>query len=219
MKLSNIQGVMFDLDGTLLNTIADIANAMNRVLLHFNLPTHAQDEYYYFVGAGIEQLAVNVLPPDCHTPEMITAYCQQFRHEYSLNWHDETAPYGGVHTLLSKLQERGYRLAILSNKPDSFTKEIVSHFFPMIRFEAVQGQLKDVPTKPDPTAANIIAQKLNIKNEDWLFVGDSGIDMETAVNSQMVGAGALWGFRTKEELATAGAKLFLSDPLELLALL
>jgi phosphoglycolate phosphatase len=210
--------VLFDLDGTLLDTLQDIAESANRVLHERGLPTYNQEAYKHFVGDGVEMLIIRALPDEKRDPEMIRSLKESFREDYASNWKNSTAPYPGVLRMLEELRARGMKLAVLSNKPESFTQQCVEEFFPRDTFQAVHGQREDGPLKPDPATALEIADTLGLRPERILYVGDTGVDMETAVNAGMYPAGALWGFRPWYQLQRCGARSLLNRPEEVLEL-
>ena len=213
------KAVLFDLDGTLLETLTDLAEAMNTSLVHFGFPPHTVDAFRYFVGESVAVEARRALPEsarDIETVEKVAEYSQQI---YADCWHKNTRPYPGIPELLTALQKRGLKLAVLSNKIDKFTKTMVKTLLPRWRFEMVQGALPDVPLKPHPDLALRIANHLKIAPEQFIYVGDSNIDMLTATASGMFPVGCLWGYRTADELLTAGAKALINSPAELLDIL
>ena len=213
------KAVIFDLDGTLLDTLADIAESMNSVLRRCGYPEHTRHEYKYLVGEGMESLARRALP-EKHRDAASLAECVAGMHkEYGMRWAEQTRPYDGIDTLLNELARREIKMAVLSNKPDNFTREMVVKYFPNIHFEIVAGAKSTVPKKPHPASALEIATHLNILPADFLFVGDTKIDIETAVAAGMYPVGALWGFRTADELNASGARSLIEKPGELLALL
>lgn len=213
------KAIIFDLDGTLLDTLEDIADSMNSVLKHLGFPKHNLNAYKYFVGEGLERLVRRVLPEDKLEEGLVAQCIGRMRDEYRKRWADKTHPYPEVPELLDALSIRGVKLAILSNKPDDFTKVIVAKFLPHWKFVSILGANDAMPKKPDPTAALTIAETLNIPPHECLFLGDSNIDMETAQAAGMYPVGALWGFRTAEELTESGAKSLVEKPTELLKLL
>lgn len=213
------KAVIFDLDGTLLNTIEDIADAANAVLQRRGFPQHDLKTYKHYVGEGIEKLVERALPDTVTGSELVHQCVAAMRQEYRSRWHNKTRSYDGIPELLDRLVDRGIRLTILSNKPDDFTKMMVESFLPQWHFEMVQGADSSIPRKPDPSAALRIARTLAVPENEFLFVGDSGIDMQTSVAAGMFPVGALWGFRTAEELIANGARALLGKPLELLELL
>jgi phosphoglycolate phosphatase len=210
------KAVLFDLDGTLLNTLEDLAEAMNRVLRERGFPTHGLDAYRYFVGNGSWMLVKRALPESSREDEQVQSGLDAFLRDYGKNWRVKTQPYDGVPAMLDGLAERGLKMAILSNKRDEITKKSVSQLLSRWSFDAVRGQRDEVPVKPNPTVALKIAEELRILPEEFVYLGDSAVDMKTAVAAGMFPVGALWGFRTEEELLAGGARVLISRPLELL---
>ena len=194
------KSVIFDLDGTLLNTLEDIAESLNCVLREMGLGTHPMDAYRYLVGSGAEELVIRALPPGKRDQELIAECVEAFRVEYRRNWNVRTRPYEGVPELLDALKERGTRIAILSNKPHEFTTLCVRQYFPGYDFAAVLVEGEGIPLKPDPTGALEISRRLGIPPGEFIFVGDTGTDMETAVRAGIFPLGVLWGFRPEKEL-------------------
>ena len=218
MSIRLFQAVLFDMDGTLLDTLEDIAKSMNTVLARNGLPTHPVDRYRRFVGGGVEGLARGVLPDGLSDTDRIRELIEQMKAEYSRRWHDTTRLYPGVKQMLDGLHERGIRLGILSNKPDQFTKMIYDYFLRPWNFELVLGASGELPKKPDPTAALVIAKKMGIEPRQFIYLGDSDTDMKTAIAADMYPVGALWGFRDAKELQESGAKMLLRKPQDLLKL-
>lgn len=215
----HFKAIVFDLDGTLLDTLEDLGNAANRVLTRKGFPTHDVDTYRYLVGDGAVMLINRALPEDKRNEDTIRVCVQAFREEYGQNWNVKTKPYDGVAEMLDALMAYGMKMAVLSNKPDDFTKRCVSEFLPNWAFEMVLGQSDSIPLKPDPAGAKKIAQCLNIPPSDFIYLGDTAIDMKTAVAAGMFPVGALWGFRTGKELRENGAQALINRPQELLSLL
>ena len=213
------RAVLFDLDGTLLNTLTDLADAMNASLAHLGYPPHPVDAYKYFIGDAVETEAKRALPEFARQPETIKKVADFSEQIYDKCWHKNTRPYPGIPELLSNLTKRGLPLTVLSNKPDCFTKIMVEKLLPRYRFEIVQGALPDVPVKPDPAAALQIAKQLKIPPEQFLYLGDTNTDMKTAVAAGMFPLGCLWGYRTADELLESGAKALVQTPEEVLAFL
>lgn len=210
------RAVLFDLDGTLLNTLEDIADSMNQALSQNGFPQHPADAYRYFVGDGVKTLVQRATGfMEESVPAVLTAY-QSY---YAAGCRNKTRPYDGVTDMLEKLAQRGLPICIFSNKPHKDTLSVTSYYFPHIRFFAIRGQKENVPVKPDPTGALYIAGELNIPTENFLYVGDTGVDMDCANAAGMVPVGALWGFRLKEELVAHHARHLIEKPEELLALL
>jgi phosphoglycolate phosphatase len=209
---------IFDLDGTLINSLRDIGEAMNRTLSTMGFPVHAMEKYNYFVGEGVRQLVQRALPADQQSDATITTFLAAYRADYGQHWHDHTAPYPGIPALLEALVERRIPIGVLSNKPDAVTRLCVEHFFPHVPFIAVAGQKEDVPRKPDPAAAWAIAEGMNVPPERCVFIGDTATDMQTAVAAGMFPAGVTWGFRPRTELLDTGARLIADQPEALLGL-
>jgi len=215
----NYKTVIFDLDGTLLNSLEDIADSANSVLSNHDLPTHKPDDYKIFVGSGISELMSRALPEKEKDLDTIDDYVKEFREEYARNWNVKTKPYAGIAAMLDELVSRKIKIAVLSNKLHAFTKQCVDELLPRWKFNIVMGLQNDIPPKPDPTSALQIAKQLNIDPLHILYVGDSDIDMKTALAACMHPVGVLWGFRTKKELQKNGAKTLIEKPQELLALI
>lgn len=213
------QAVVFDLDGTLLNTLEDIAHSTNSALVKYGFPPHGIDEYRYLVGEGLTMLISRALPAENQNDDIVSDCVKAFNENYSRNWNVNTTPYQGVPELLDELTAKQVKMAILSNKPDDSTKHCVRGFLPYKSFEMVLGQREGTPRKPDPAGALEIAETLGIAPPQFLYLGDSGIDMQTATRAGMFPVGALWGFRSEEELRTHGAQVVIDRPIELLGLL
>lgn len=213
MRLNDFDAVLFDLDGTLNNTLEDIAVAMNRALALHGLPGWETDEYKYLVGNGVKVLAQRAVRDRQDRAGAVGAEYQRYYEAHSTV---HTAPYPGIPELLHVLTAEGKKLCVLSNKPDADTKKVIAHFYPGIPFDAIQGQVPDIPVKPDPAGALAIAEKLGIPPERFLYLGDTKVDMSCAVRAGMYPVGVLWGFRTAEELTENGAKLLIKEPMELM---
>ncbi len=212
------QAVLFDLDGTLLNTLEDLADSMNRVLSRLGYATHQVDKYRFFVGDGMEMLAARALPSNSSLEE-IKKCGIVMREEYGKHWGDKTHAYPGIPELLTGLAQQKIQFAVLSNKPDPLTKLIIKELLPDWHFQPVIGAREGVPKKPDPSVALEIASTLQIEPEKFLYLGDTDTDMKTATAAGMYPVGVLWGFRTAEELLASGAKTLIHEPPELLRLL
>ncbi|MBN1669852.1 MAG: HAD family hydrolase [Kiritimatiellae bacterium] len=214
------EAVLFDLDGTLLDTIGDLAVSMNNVLRGLGFPTHAVEAYKRFVGDGVVNLAKRVLPDAQRSDEELVARCvAAMRVEYAAHWADTTRPYPGVPELLNELTRRHVPKAVLSNKPHESTVRCVAGLLAEWEFDTVLGQQPGVPCKPDPTGAQRVAAQLGIAPARFLYLGDTGTDMRTACAAGMHALGALWGFRTADELRRHGAKRLMTRPTDLLDLL
>ncbi|MGJ0366325.1 HAD family hydrolase [Aliarcobacter cryaerophilus] len=209
--------VIFDLDGTLLDSIEDIASSMNKVLESLQLPTHKIEDYKHFVGGGVDILVENALSNQ--SKEIKDEVIKRFKIEYDGKLHSKTLPYDGIYELLDELKKLDINLAVLSNKPHEFTVSYVNHFFKNYNFKEIHGQKKDVPKKPDPKAALNIVKCLDSSCENTYFIGDTKIDMQTAKSANMTAIGVLWGFRDEKELRDFGADFIVSNPLEILKII
>ena len=210
------EAVLFDLDGTLLDTLVDLADSMNAVLEGLGAPVHPAEAYKYFVGDGVRNLIVRALPQPQRTEETIRGCIREMHDEYSKRWASKTRPYAGVPGLLDALAERGVKMAVLSNKPDDFTKLCVEKLLPDWTFESVRGVREDGKRKPDPTGALETAKMLGLSPGRFAYVGDTNTDMQTAVAAGMHPIGVLWGFREADELKANGAEQLVRTPEELL---
>lgn len=218
--MSRYECVLFDLDGTLLDTIVDLANSMNTVLNNLGFPMHEVEAYKFFVGDGIKPLAMRALPKGDHQDNNLVDRCvEEMRKEYGQRWADETKMYPGIPELLDALSTKKIKKVILSNKPHDFTLKVVDKFLSSWDFNAVIGAQDNLPKKPDPAGAMQIASQLGIANEKFIYVGDTSTDMKTATAARMYPVGALWGFRTAEELKKSGAAILIEQPLDLLTYL
>lgn len=216
MRLTRWKAIIFDLDGTLLNTLQDLANAVNYALHTLNLPTYPTKDYRQFVGNGVAMLLKRVLPEELRNEKTLLDMRKLFDSYYQNHMTDCTSPYEGIHELLSCLKQTGVSLGIVSNKPDQFVKSIVAEYFGDI-FDAVCGQQGE-QVKPDPYGVNKLLEKFGVQPEYALYVGDSEVDIHTAQNARTQSVGVLWGFREKSELIAAGADYIVSSPDELLKL-
>lgn len=197
--------VIFDLDGTLLNTIADLAYSTNHALHSNGFPEHPLADYPFFVGNGINKLFERALPEGEKTEANVWKIRQAFLPYYDTHNTDYTVPYPGIPELLVQLQAGGYRLAVASNKYQRATEKLIACYFPGIRFAAVLGQREGIPVKPDPAIVQTILETAGVAKEEVLYVGDSGVDMQTATNSGVTSVGVTWGFRPRRELEENGA--------------
>jgi phosphoglycolate phosphatase len=217
-SIFTLKGVIFDLDGTLVNTLDDIADTMNAILKQDGMPIHPTEKYKYLVGEGIFELTRKVLPPERWSDANAKEFVQKFRALYDQTWHDKSLPYPGIMDLLHNLDAKDIKLGVLSNKPDSFVQKIIAWFFPGIKFSGVSGELPYIPAKPDPTLALDIADKMKLSSHEIAFAGDSGIDIQTGLNALMIPIGVSWGFRPVEELISTGATIVVDTPAEIEAL-
>ncbi|MDD2895211.1 MAG: HAD family hydrolase [Aliarcobacter sp.] len=210
--------IIFDLDGTLIDSLEDIAVCMNQVLKELDLSTHEMNDYKYFVGGGISVLvdnALNALNKEI-SDELKEKVTQRFKEIYDQKLHAKTKPYEGIYELLDELVKLDYNIGILSNKPHEFTLAYADSLFSKYNIPQIHGQKCNVPKKPDPSAAIMIANSFNSPCEETYFVGDTMVDMQTAVNAKMIGIGVLWGFRDEEELMENGATFVVKHPLDIL---
>jgi phosphoglycolate phosphatase len=214
--MPGFKGVIFDLDGTLVNSLEDIADSMNTVLLKFNFPVHDVQTYKQFVGHGIRNLIIKALP-EAERNEASIEKCQNLMLDtYRTNCLNKTRPYDGITELLDTLTSRNLKLAVFSNKTDEFTKKVVQALLPKWRFEAVIGLSNEAHKKPNPSIALQISRMFDLNPDEIIYAGDSAVDMQTANNAGMYAVGVLWGFREKEELLSSGARYLLDHPLDLL---
>ena len=213
------KGIIFDLDGTLVDSLEDIAESMNKVLLRYSFETHDLQAYKYFIGNGIKNLVREALPHYSREDEMISKCFDLMMEEYRDHCTVKTKPYQGIGELLDELTKHDIRLSVFSNKVDELTKKVVSTLLPDWNFEVVIGASSDIPRKPNPEGAFLISETLRIPPADLIYLGDTGIDMQTATSASMYAVGALWGYRTDEELISNGAKNLILHPLDLLKLL
>ncbi len=212
----DFKAVIFDLDGTLLDTLEDLADAMNAVLQNNRLPVHDVAAYRYFVGDGIDVLVRRALPFKIADEEDLNRFIREMKSEYADRWTQKTRLYPGILDVLGAFSAAGFELAVLSNKPDEATQHIVHAFLPGVPFRLVIGATRGKPKKPDPTVALEIADRLRIAPARCIYMGDTSIDMRTAVAAGMFPVGVLWGFRPAEEIIAAGAELLVSKPASLL---
>ncbi len=212
-----IQAVIFDLDGTLADTLDGIVVSLNEVLKQFGLPTHDRQTYRQFIGDGVEKLVERALPSDRRSlrDEVLELYLPLL----TIRGRELSQPYEGVDRVLDELTRRALPYAILSNKPHEQTVDVVAHHFSGWSFRIVRGWKVGCPVKPDPRAALEIARELDVPSGHCTFVGDSGVDIQTAINAKMIGIGAAYGLRGRDELIAAGADQIIDTPIELLDLI
>ncbi len=211
MEKKKFNAVIFDLDGTLLDSLEDIASAANRVLADLNKQTYPVSKYKELVGDGLAMLFQRALPECESQPELKADCMQRFEMAYSDCWNNQSRPYDGILDLLRILSEHSVSLSVLSNKSDAFTKRCVQHFFNNIRFDQVLGQTERFPRKPDPSSAAWLAVQLGGDIDRIAYVGDTNTDMKTALGSGLYAIGVTWGFRPESELIAAGAKQICSS--------
>lgn len=212
-----IKTIIFDLDGTLLNTLDDLADAANWVCAQNGWPVHPTAAYKYMVGNGIPKLVERFSPAGQRTPERLAQTLAQFTARYDTHKEDKTAPYPGIAAVLDALHAEGVQTAVFSNKADALCGAILSHYFGS-RFTAVRGSRPGVPTKPDPAGLLDLMRAIGASAETTLFVGDSDVDILTGHNAGLPAMGVLWGFRGEAELTAAGADHLAAAPEDILAL-
>lgn len=211
--------VIFDLDGTLLDTIGDLAVACNAVLALRGLPQHSYEEYCTYVGNGIMRLVERALPDELRTAENVALVRADFVRYYTEHIDTYTKPYDGIAELLRELVRRGVQVAVASNKFQAGTEKLIRLFFPKIPFAVVFGQRPGVPLKPDPAVVNEILALTGVAADEAFYAGDSGIDIQTAAAAGVRSVGVTWGFRSREELVGAGADHLADRASEILGLL
>lgn len=208
---------MFDLDGTLADTLDDIAAAANFAFSQLGQPTQTLERFRYLAGQGLERLFTDALPQSEHA--RVGEYMLLFKAYYAEHNMDTTCLYPGIAQLLDAIQARGLKLAILTNKPDKAAHELTKKLMSQWQFDVVLGHRDPYPVKPDPTSALAICGELGVKPEDWLYVGDTSVDMLTARNAGMFAVGVLWGFRDEPELRQSGADVIVSTAQQIIELL
>ncbi len=212
--MPKIRAVLFDLDGTLTNTLDDLAASVNFALSTHGFPVHEVPAYRYFVGNGAAVMIRRALPESARDEETVSRLLETFMAHYSVHSQDKTGPYDGVEALVAALRQKGYRTAVVTNKPDSAAQDIVASMFPGL-FDAVIGQREGVPTKPDPAMPRLAMAALRVAPEECVFLGDSNVDILTGAGCGAFPVGVLWGFRDREELMEAGARELIARPDEL----
>lgn len=210
--------IIFDLDGTLLNTIADLANCTNYALQQLGFPIHPTEAYKQMVGNGINKLFERALPEGAKTEENVLRVRAEFLPYYDQHNADYTAPYPGIPELLHTLQEKRFLLAVASNKHHAATQKLIKDYFSGIRFTAVFGQREGIAVKPDPVIVHDILAITGVEKEETLYVGDSGVDMQTALNAGVTACGVTWGFRQKGELEAFRPAYIVDNPQEIEAI-
>lgn len=209
------KAVIFDLDGTLLNTIGDIAGAMNHALKQHGYPTHPDEAYYDMVGWGLDVLTERALPEDANLEALLPSIKNAWMEYYRKHPADRTVPYDGVESLLSALVEANVALGVLTNKPHEMAEQAVAALLPERYFAVIIGLDERFPRKPDPTALLHALEELGIAPEEACMIGDSEVDMETARNAGVEAVAVSWGFRTLETLREAGAEVTVHSTEEL----
>ena len=209
-----IKGLIFDLDGTLLNTINDIGQSVNEMLEDYGYKTHSMDEYRLMVGHGFKDLIYKALPSGTSEQKQLEGL-EKFLYYYNLNYLNSSHPYEGIKELLENLQTNGFLLGVNSNKREDYTISLLDVYLKEISFKKVVGQ-KDQPKKPDPLGARQIMEAMGLKEDEVVYVGDSKTDILTAKNANMTSIGVLWGFRGEKELVTSGADYLAAKPSDIL---
>lgn len=208
--------VVFDLDGTLVNSLFDLADSVNKALAKQGLPVHPYDSYKNFVGNGRAKLIERAMGDFAADEQLLKAVTRDYDEDYLVHCLDKTRPYDGVVEMLSELQKNNVRINVLSNKPDEFVNKMLAKLFPGITFNLAWGKKSDFAPKPDPASLFALLKELSVDKSDCIYVGDSNVDVITAKNAGVDFCGVLWGFRTKEELVTEGAEITVSTADELL---
>ncbi|MDL2323130.1 HAD family hydrolase [Bacteroidales bacterium OttesenSCG-928-A17] len=215
--MNHYKAVLFDLDGTLADSLEDIADAMNQTLKQFGYPVFPTPDYRYFVGTGLRNLVIKCLPEDKKADRYVDETLAVLMTEYGKNVLNKTVLYPGIPELLDVLKQKKYKLAVLSNKADILTQQIAQNLLSKWSFDIIMGVSDRFPRKPDPKSALYIAETLDIDKEQFLYLGDTGVDMQTANAAGMFPIGVTWGFRKKEELIDNGARLIIDKPQDLIS--
>lgn len=213
------RSVIFDLDGTLLDTLPDIAAAANEVLIDLDLPVHSTEDYRTFIGLGVNVLFEQAIPEAVRNGQLVKECASRFFETYERQWNQRTRPYEDIVELLNELQAADCRLAVLSNKPDSFAKKCIARYFSRYPFFPIFGQREDVGRKPNPQAVWEIVELFDGCLDETLLLGDTAVDIQTAKNAGVFAVGATWGYRPRDELIVAGANVLIDRPLDLIPLL
>lgn len=209
---------IFDLDGTLLNTLEDLADAANHVLAEHHFPTHPVDAYRYFVGNGMPTLIQRILPEEHREKETFNTCLKEFLDFYTIHMHDKTTVYDGLTVVLEQLQNQGIKLAVATNKVHSALAPLMANFFPTVHWDALFGQREGVPVKPDPQVVYDILAATGCAKEETLYFGDTAVDMDTAHRAGLKAVGVLWGYRPLSELEEAHAEMIINNPKDILSI-
>ena len=210
--------IVFDLDGTLINSLEDLADSANWMLMQHGFPTHPVDAYRYFVGDGMRKLIERILPPEERNEKQIERCKAEFIAYYTIHMEDKTVVYPGMIELLKELKDRGLKIAVATNKVHIAVAPLMAKYFPGIRFDSMIGQREGIPVKPHPQIMYDILKETGCQQSEALHVGDTATDMQLAHSAGVTPVGVLWGYRPLEELQEAGAKFIISSPEELLGL-
>lgn len=213
-----IKAVIFDLDGTLVNSLEDLATAGNHALNFFGFPTHETEKYKYFVGNGMSNLIYRILPEKSRDEETHKMVLDEFLKYYKLHSNDKTYVYSGIKELICVLKSKNIKVAVVTNKAHGPAAEVIAATLPNT-FDLVFGQRPEIPTKPDPTLTLMAMEELGVAPNECVFIGDSGMDVKTGVNSGALPVGVLWGFRKADELLENGAKHLINEPSQLLGII
>lgn len=213
-----IKAVVFDLDGTLINSLEDLAVATNYTMELNGYPTHPISDYNMFVGNGISKLIERAMPPQEVCEEKVASLRKCFLEYYNKHYMDKTDSYKGMPELVDYLHKEGYKLAVITNKVEFMAEKIITKLYGN-SFDLIYGQRDNVPTKPDPTLTLMAMNDLNVTPQECAFLGDSGVDMKTAINSGALPIGVLWGFRDMNELKANGAKYIINEPCKLIEII
>ena len=211
--------IVFDLDGTLINSLEDLADSANHILTQHGFPTHPVDAYRYFVGDGMRKLIERILPPEEQNDAQIEQCRQEFVEYYSIHMEDKTSVYEGSTDLLKALKAHGLKIAVATNKVHSAVRPLMEKYFPDIRFDSMIGQREGVPVKPNPQIMFDILKETSCEPSETLHIGDTATDMQLAHNAGVTPVGVLWGYRPLEELQEAGAQQIIKHPLDLLEII
>jgi phosphoglycolate phosphatase len=216
---NKIRAVIFDLDGTLLNTIEDIGNAVNTALLEIGISPYSMAQYKYFVGDGVVELINRALAPHPEKRHLHGRTLERYLAEYAIHQHDFTRPYPGIVPLLEELTRRHISVNVLSNKPHHATLSVIRHFFPTTHFQVVYGKMPEYKPKPDTKALEQMIAILGVSKSEILYVGDTATDMITAKNGGLTAVGCTWGFRLQDEIEEAGSDYIVHHPDAVLSLI
>ena len=212
----NYKAAIFDLDGTLINSLEDLADSANAMLESYGFPTHPVEPYKYFVGNGSRKLIERCLPKEkANDPTFVDEALERYKNIYAKHTQDKTHVYDGILEMLNELKKRNIPMGICTNKHQSAAEDIVNAMFPAGMFQSIMGDQPGLPRKPDPKKVLMIAQKFGVQPKEVAYFGDTSVDMDTARNAGFLPVGVLWGFRPKEELIEHGAKVLLETPMEL----
>lgn len=209
-----IKAVLFDLDGTLVNSLDDLANSVNFVLEEFGFPTHNSEEFKFFVGDGIPKMIERALPPESRDNNTQKKAIEKFFERYSRHCSDLSTAYSGVKELVCALKEKGIKVAVITNKAQELAEKVIFDVYGNM-FDIIFGKRDGIPSKPDPTSTLMVMEKLGVNPCECIFFGDSGVDVKTGVSAGAFSVGVLWGYRSAKELKDNGAKFIITKPEEL----